>query len=92
LIELDILGRTVRVPISAVERLRDLAVGRAGRSSSARDLSLVLDRACHSRTKVALQRGEVRVLLELLQAATDEELIAVANSVQTSAGTHMLAR
>lgn len=65
-IEIHILGQAVHVSPAAVAELRDRAAAEAGRSNSARDLSLILDRALRTGATVALQRGEARALLTLL--------------------------
>ena len=88
MIELDILGEKVSAPSGAVTRLRDLAAAAAGRSSSARDLSLVLDRAIQTKTTVALHRGETRALSSLLETATDDELIGIRDTVQRAVTGH----
>ena len=81
-IEIDILGQAVRVSPTAVGKLRDLAAAEAGRSNSARDLSLVLDRALRTGTIVALHRGEARALLKFLdREAADPELAALAAAI-----------
>jgi hypothetical protein len=55
-------GGSVELSRDQVEHLRDAAAARAGRSSAARDLSLVLVRALHQATPVALRRAEVDLL------------------------------
>lgn len=59
-----------------IERLRDTAARMAGRSSAARDLSLVLDRALGGGGGggVALRRGEVQTLIEVADVAGVSEL------------------
>ena len=64
---LDLGGRRVRVRRPVAQLLRDAAARRAGSSSAHRDLSLVLTRAIESGSLVALQRAEMRTLLELLE-------------------------
>ncbi|MGD0713066.1 MAG: hypothetical protein ABSB24_02630 [Gaiellaceae bacterium] len=66
-------------------KLRELAAARAAQSSSQRDLSLVVDRALRTGATVALQRGEARALLELLEAkAADTELTALVEAVRAA--------
>jgi hypothetical protein len=85
LLRLDILGRMLTVSPAVVGRLRDLAAARAGQSSSQRDLSLVLERAVRTGATVALQRGEARALLELLEVEPeDAELAAIAEVVRAA--------
>jgi hypothetical protein len=68
-----------------VAKLRELAAARAAQSSSQRDLSLVVDRALRTGATVALQRGEARALLELLEAkAADTELTALVEAVRAA--------
>jgi len=84
-VEIDIFGQTVSASTDAVTRLRELAAAEAGRSNSARDLSLVLDRVLRTGAKVSLHRGETRALLKLLRAPVDEELASLAQAVQAAA-------
>jgi hypothetical protein len=85
MIELDIYGSVIEVSRSAVVRLRDLAAARAGGSSAQRDLSLLLDRALGTHTKVALQRGEARALLELVATEpADPEIAALADTIRAA--------
>jgi hypothetical protein len=56
-----------------VEQLRDTAAAMAGRSSAARDLSLVLDRAING-GYVALRRAELQTLVDVVDAAGLSEL------------------
>ena len=85
MVELDILGKTVSVPDAAVARLRELAAAEAGRSNTARDLSLVLDRALKTGAHVALHRGEARALVDLLANHSDDaELAELAHTIQNA--------
>lgn len=85
MIQLDIHGRVIAASRSAVAQLRDLAAARAGLSSSQRDLSLVLDRALHTHATVALQRGEARALLELVEEQpADAEIAALADAIRAA--------
>src|SRR5690242_11831125 len=54
--------------------LRDAAAGMAGRSSAARDLSLLLDRALEGARRVALRRAEVQTSWTLRKASRLAEL------------------
>jgi hypothetical protein len=84
-IELDICGTAITASSSLVARLRDLAAARAGFSSAQRDLSLLLDRALRTGAIVALQRGEARALLELVDAQpADPEIAALADGVRAA--------
>ena len=87
MVELDILGATVSASKEAIARVRDLAAAQAGRSASARDLSLVLERALNARSKVALQRGETRALLDLIDQE-DPDLAALAEAARARLNTH----
>jgi hypothetical protein len=62
---IDIGGRRFDLDPTDAARLRDAAAARAGRSSVARDLSLLLDRALHRRRVLALHRSEAHTLLRL---------------------------
>lgn len=64
LIRLDLPGRKVELGRVIVLRLRDAAAAQAGRSSAARDLSLLLDRALRQGT-LALRRSELETLVKL---------------------------
>jgi hypothetical protein len=67
-ITLDLAGSRMRLPRALAQILRDAAAHRAGSSSSQRDLSLILTRAIETGSLVALQRPEIRALLELLES------------------------
>jgi hypothetical protein len=62
---LDVGGRRVELDPGEAVRLRDAAAAGAGRSSAARDLSLLLDRALQRRQILALRRSEVHTLAQL---------------------------
>lgn len=76
-ITLDLAGSRIRLPRPVAQVLRDAAARRAGSSSSLRDLSLLLTRAIETGSLVALQRSEIRALLQLLEEG----------QITTSAGT-----
>jgi hypothetical protein len=57
-VRLDLPTGALELDAHVVERLRDAAAEMAGRSSAARDLSLVLDRALTAGGGVALRRAE----------------------------------
>jgi hypothetical protein len=81
-IEIDIFGHLTSVSTDTLEKLRDRAAAEAGHSNSARDLSLVLDRALRTGATVALHRGETRALLTLLEdGTTDPEITALAAAI-----------
>jgi hypothetical protein len=86
--EIHLLGQVVHASRVAVAELRDQAASEAGRSNSARDLSLVLDRALRTGATVALQRGEARALLTLLDSATTPELAALAAAIHARLSPH----
>lgn len=79
---LDVGGRRVDLDPGEAVRLRDAAAARAGRSSAARDLSLVLDRALHRGQILALRRSEVHTLAHL---AGQLGLFALARGITTPA-------
>jgi hypothetical protein len=62
---LDIAGRRIEIAPGDATRIRDAAATRAGRSSAARDLSLLLDRALARGQVLALRRAEARTLAQL---------------------------
>jgi len=83
-IEIDILGHLMTVSTDTLKKLRDRAAAEAGRSSFARDLSLVLDRALRTGATVALHRGETRALFALLEKEqADPEIGALAAAIHT---------
>jgi hypothetical protein len=67
LIRLDVPGRKVELGRAIVQRLRDAAEAQAGRSTPARDLSLLLDRALRQGT-LALRRSELETLVKLTRS------------------------
>lgn len=67
--KLDVLGTLVTLSEREAEELRDIAAADAGRSTTRRDLSLLLARGLRTETTVALSRAEARELAELLAAA-----------------------
>lgn len=62
---LDIGGRRVDLGPDETVQLRNAAAARAGSSSAARDLSLVLDHALHRPQVLALRRGEAHTLAQI---------------------------
>jgi hypothetical protein len=68
MIELDISHTVVLLRDEDAELLRDRAAARAGRSAAARDLSLLLNQALTSGRRIALHRGELKALRQLLAA------------------------
>ncbi len=75
-IVLDLLGGRITLDADEVTRLRDVAAAKAGQSSAARDLSLLLDRALQHRKPVALRRAEVQTLIRLAADARLDQLAA----------------
>jgi hypothetical protein len=63
-IRLDLPGRTISLDAAIVKELRDAAAAAAGRSSPARDLSLLLERALRQGT-LTLRRAELETLINL---------------------------
>jgi hypothetical protein len=68
-IRLDLPGGQVELRRDDVVCLRDAAAAQTGRSSTARDLSLLLDRALDGGSRVVLRRGELHALAELADEA-----------------------
>jgi len=66
MIEIDLDGRAVSVPREVVSAIAAAAAARAGVSERHRDLSLHLNRALET-GRVSLGRGEVRVLVAVLE-------------------------
>jgi hypothetical protein len=62
---LDVAGRRVELTEVEAARLRDAAAGQAGRSSVARDLSLLLHRGLGTGQVLALRRTEAHELARL---------------------------
>ena len=73
MVTLEVQGQVVRVPREEIEQARQRADAEAGRSSSLRDLALVLDLALTNERMIALRRSEVRELLRL--AVEDPSLV-----------------
>ncbi len=71
---LDVAGRRVELTRPEALLLRDAAASQAGRSSRARDLSLLLERALAGSHVLALSRGELRTLAQLAEAADRGDL------------------
>lgn len=61
----DVAGRRIDLSPGEAMRLRDAAASCAGRSSTARDLSLLLDRGLSRRRVIALHRAEAHTLARL---------------------------
>jgi hypothetical protein len=66
LVQLDVIGKLVTLSERAAEALRDVASADAGRSTTRRDLSLLLERGLRTKTTVALSRAEARELADLM--------------------------
>jgi hypothetical protein len=69
LVKLDVIGKLVTLSEREAEELRVVAAADAGRSTTRRDLSLLLERGLRTKTTVALSRAEARELAELLTSA-----------------------
>ena len=74
MVVLDVSGRRVEVSIDDAHRLQEAAVSEAGRSSVARDLSLLLERALAGGTTVVLRRGEAHTLARVAEELGLSEL------------------
>jgi hypothetical protein len=79
---LDVGGRRLVLEAGEAVQLRDAAAACAGRSSAARDLSLLLDRGLHRRRVLALRRAEAQTLAQL---ASRVGLVALAAEIATPA-------
>ena len=66
MVQLDVIGQLVTLSEREAKELRAVAGAEAGRSSTRRDLSLLLDRGLRTGTTVALNRAEARELADLL--------------------------
>ncbi len=78
MVELDVLGHLVTLAEREARELRTAAAADAGRSTTRRDLSLLLQRAIATRATVALNRAEARELAELVsetQVSTNSALL-----------------
>lgn len=79
---LDVGGHRVDLDPIQAARLRDAAAACAGRSSAARDLSLLLDRGLRRHQVLALRRAEAHTLAQL---ASRVGLVALAAEIATPA-------
>ena len=68
MIEFDLNGRKIALDESAVRELRELALARAGSSSTLNDLAVILTRALTERKVVTLRRAESRAFDDLLDS------------------------
>jgi hypothetical protein len=68
MIEFDLNGRKIALDESAVRELRELALARAGSSSTLNDLAVILTRALAERKLVTLRRAESRAFDDLLDS------------------------
>ena len=76
----DLATGPVSLSAGEVARLRDAAASRAGHSSAARDLSLLLQLALERVRPVALRRAEVETLVGI---AVDADLDGIAAKLTT---------
>jgi hypothetical protein len=77
LVKLDVIGKLVTLSEREAKELRDVAAADAGRSTTRRDLSLLLERGLRTKTTVALSRAEARELAELLTSAGSSSNLAL---------------
>lgn len=75
-IVLDVSGRRVEVSRADADRLQEAASREAGRSSIARDLSLLLGRAVAGGSTLALRRSEVHTLTRMAKMMGLSDLAA----------------
>jgi hypothetical protein len=68
-IVIDLPGGKLTLDVEEARGIRDAAAAEAGRSTTARDISLLLDRALSEGSVVALRRNEAHTLLELARTA-----------------------
>ena len=68
MVKLDVIGQLVTLSEREAEELRDAAGADAGRSTTRRDLSLLLERGLRTGATVVLSRAEARDLAELMSA------------------------
>ncbi len=73
MIALDLPAGAVELRNEDVARLREAAAAQAGRSTAARDLSLLLERALHG-GRVALRHGELQTLIAVAQQSGQADL------------------
>jgi hypothetical protein len=73
----DLASGRVSLDADQVGQLRDAAAAQAGRSSAARDLSLLLDRALRDAKPVALRRAELQTLIQIATDAHLDEIAAM---------------
>jgi hypothetical protein len=85
LVKLDVIGKLVTLSEREAEELRDVAAADAGRSTTRRDLSLLLERGLRTKTTVALSRAEARELAELLTSAGSGSNLALLREALLSA-------
>jgi hypothetical protein len=64
-IVLDVGGRRIKLDAAEAIQLRHAAASCSGRSSTARDLSLLLDRTLHRHPLIALRRTHAHTLAQL---------------------------
>ena len=67
LLEFDLNGRKARFDERTVQRLRAIARGDAGSSTTLNDLAVILDRALTDRQAVTLRRAETRTFEGLIE-------------------------
>ena len=79
---LDVGGRRVALDPEEAIRIRDAAAACAGRSSAARDLSLLLDRGLRRHQVLALRRAEAQTLARL---ASGVGLVALSGEIAVRA-------
>jgi hypothetical protein len=72
----DLPNGQVSLDADQVAQLRDAAAAQAGRSTAARDLSLLLARALEQVKPVALRRAEVQTLIQIATDAHLDEIVA----------------
>jgi hypothetical protein len=77
----DLPSGQVSLEAREVELLRDAAAARAGSSTAARDLSLLLERALHDPRTVAFRRAELHTLVAIAASA---DLGEIAERLETA--------
>jgi hypothetical protein len=92
-VTLDVRGRRVVLDRDQASLIREAAAARSGKSSAARDLSLLLDRGLSGGQVIALRRAEAQTLIRLagdlgLEMVADEIAAFPASATPTSASGH----
>ena len=88
MVTLDVLGQEVTLSEREAEELRAAAEGDAGRSTTRRDLSLLLGRALETGSTIALNRAEARELAALVSDGRFDSNLALLRQALAQALAH----